>query len=114
MIKRYKIGRRMSQAVAHGGVLYLAGQVADDAKASLEDQTRQVLKKIDDLLAEAGSEKSKLISITVFLSNIADFDAMNRIYDAWVDQANPPTRACVEARLADPDLRVEMIAIAAL
>ena len=102
MIKRYKTGSRMSQAVAAGGTLYLAGQVADDGRSSLEDQTRQVLAKIDALLEEAGSEKAKLLAVTVFLSNIADFAAMNGVYDAWVDRANPPTRACIEARLAPP------------
>ena len=114
MIKRFKIGPRMSQAVAAGGTLYLAGQVADDGKASLEDQTRQVLAKIDALLEESGSEKAKLLVITVFLANIADFAAMNGVYDAWLDRANPPARACIEARLAHPDLRVEMTAVALL
>ena len=114
MIKRYKSGPRMSQAVAAGGTLYLAGQVADDGRASIEDQTRSVLGKIDALLAEAGTEKAKLVAITVFLSNISDFDAMNTVYDAWVDRSNPPARACIEARLADPDLRVEMTGVAML
>lgn len=114
MIKRHQVGPRMSQAVVCGGLVHIAGQVADDRKASLEEQTRQVLAKIEALLAEAGSDKSKLIAINVFLSSIADFDRLNAVYDAWVDKANPPARACVEARLADPDLRVEMTAVAAL
>ncbi len=114
MIERFKVGPRMSQAVAAGGMLYLAGQVADDGRASIEDQTRQVLAKMDALLAEGGSDKSKLVAVNVFLTNIADFAAMNSVYDAWLDRSNPPARACIEARLADPDLRVEMTAVATL
>ena len=112
MIKRYKIGPRMSQAVTGTASVYLAGQVADDSKAGVEEQTRQVLAKIDALLAEAGTDKSKLLSVSVFLPNIVDFAAMNSVYDRWVDPANPPARACVEAKLADPGLRVEIIAVA--
>jgi len=111
MTKRLVAGTRMSQAVVHGGLIHVAGQVADNRKTSLEDQTRQVLGKIDALLKEAGSSKSKLLSVNVFLPHIGDFDAMNAVYDAWIDPANPPARACVEARLADPDLKVEMTAV---
>jgi len=114
MIQRYQAGKRMSQAVVHNGTVYIAGQVADNPKGSLEEQTRSVLAKIEALLAEAGSDKSKLLAVIVFLPHISDFDAMNAVYDAWIDPANPPARACVEARLANPDLRVEMTAIAAL
>ena len=114
MIKRLKIGPRMSQAVVHGDTVYVAGQVASASKASVEDQTRDVLGKIDALLAEAGTDKSKLLAVNVFLVNIADFAAMNSVYDTWIDKQNPPARACIEARLADPDLRVEMTAVAAL
>jgi enamine deaminase RidA (YjgF/YER057c/UK114 family) len=114
MITRFKKGHRMSQAVVHGGVVYIAGQVADNAQGSIEEQTREVLAKIDALLAEAGSEKSKLLAVNVFLTSISDFDRMNSVYDAWVDKENPAARACIEARLADSDLRVEMTAIAAL
>ena len=114
MIKRFQVGTRMSQAVVHGDTLYVAGQVANATKASIEDQTRDVLSKIDALLKEAGTDKSKLLAVNVFLVNIADFAAMNRVYDTWIDPQNPPARACIEARLADPDLRVEMTAIAAL
>ncbi|MGQ9369383.1 RidA family protein [Azospirillum sp. ST 5-10] len=114
MIKRFQVGTRMSQAVVCHGMVHIAGQVADDRKASLQGQTRDVLAKIDALLREAGTDRSKLVAVNVFLPNITDFDAMNEVYDAWIDPANPPARACVEARLADPDLRVEMTAIAAL
>lgn len=114
MIARYQRGSRMSQAVSHGGLVYIAGQVANNRKAGLDGQARDVLSKIDALLKEAGTDKSKLLAVNVFLPNIADFDAMNAVYDAWIDPENPPARACVEARLADPDLRVEMTAVAAL
>ena len=104
----------MSQAVKHGGIVYLAGQVADDFSAPLHEQMRQVLAKIDGLLAAAGTNKSRLLTVQVFLTHIADFNAMNEVYDRWIDPANPPTRACTEARLAHPDLRFELIAVAAL
>lgn len=112
MIQRYQVGSRMSQAVTANGFVFIAGQVADDRKAGIEAQTRDVLAKIDRLLAEAGSDKSRLVAVNVFLPHITDFEAMNSVYDAWIDPKNPAARACVEARLADPDLRVEMTAIA--
>lgn len=111
MAKRLVVGSRMSQAVVHGGFVYIAGQTADNRKASLEEQTCQVLDKIEALMKEAGGSKSTLMSVEVFLPNIVDFDAMNKIYDAWIDPANPPSRACIEARLADSDLKVEMSAV---
>lgn len=114
MTQRFESGPRMSQAVVHNGIVHIAGQVADNRKSSLEQQTKEVLAKIENLLAQAGSDKSKLLSVTVLLPHIIDFDALNAVYDAWIDPANPPARACYEARLADPDLRVEMTAIAAI
>lgn len=114
MIERYQKGPRMSQAVAAGGMVHVAGQVADSRKGTIETQTREVLAKIEGLLAEAGTTKSKLVAVNVFLPHITDFEAMNGVYDAWIDPANPPARACTEARLADPDLRVEMTAVAVL
>jgi enamine deaminase RidA (YjgF/YER057c/UK114 family) len=113
-ITRIEPGKRFAAAVRHNDTLYIAGQVADTATAGVEQQTQEVLAKIDALLAKGGSSKSKLLSMNVYLSNIADFDAMNRAFDAWIDTANLPTRATVEARLASPDLRVEMTAIAAI
>lgn len=112
MIKRFVVGSRMSQAVVCAGMVHIAGQVADDRKTGIASQTTQVLAKIDALLKQAGSDRSKLVAVNVFLPHITDFDAMNAVYDAWIDPANPPARACVEARLADPDLRVEMTAVA--
>jgi enamine deaminase RidA (YjgF/YER057c/UK114 family) len=113
-ITRYQPGKRMSAAVKHNNTVYLAGQVATDGKASIEDQTKDVLTQIDALLKEAGTDKSKILLVNVYLPNMADFAAMNSSYDAWVDKANPPARATIEARLADPNLRVEISAIAAL
>lgn len=113
-IERFNIGPRMSQVVTHNGVAYLAGQVADNPDASLGDQARQTLANVDKLLAMAGSSKPGLLSITVYLASIGDFAAFNIVYDAWVDTANPPVRACVEARLAAPGYRCEVCAIAAI
>ena len=112
-IHRINPGPRMSQAAVHGGVVYLAGQVADDPSADVAGQTRQILGKIDALLAEAGSDKSGILSTTVWLADIATFAEMNSVWDAWVDKASPPPRATVEARLAAPAFRVEIAAIAA-
>eukprot|EP01035_Chromulina_nebulosa_P062004 gene62004-biopygen45105 len=114
MIQRYQKGSRMSQAVVHAGTVYIAGKVARNSKGSLEAQTQDVLDQIEALLAEVGSDKSRLLAINIYLPAIADFDAMNVVYDGWIDKDNPPVRACVEARLADPDLRVEITAIAAI
>ena len=114
MIQRYQKGSRMSQAVSYAGLVYIAGQVANDRKAGIEAQTSDVLAKIDALLKEARTDRSRLLAVNVFLPAIVDFEAMNNVYDAWIDIDNPPARACVEARLADPDLRVEMTAVAAL
>lgn len=114
MIRYLQSGSRMSQAVVYNGMVHIAGQVANDRKAHIEGQTRDVLAKIDALLAEAGTSKSRLIAVNVFLPHITDFEAMNAVYDAWVDPERLPARACVEARLADPDLRIEITAVAAV
>ena len=111
-IKRSKVGARMSQCVVHGDTVYLAGQVADDPNTDVAGQTKQILNKIDGLLAEAGSDKSKLLSATVWLSDIRAFDEMNKIWDAWVSPGNTPARACVEAKLARGNLLVEIGIIA--
>ena len=113
-ITRLQPGKRMSQVVIHGNIAYLAGQVASDYDGNIEKQTGEVLAAIDRLLAEAGTTKSKVLTCQVVLNNIADFAAMNSVYDAWIDPANPPARACIEARLAHPSLKVEIIAVAAL
>lgn len=111
-MKRLNPGKRMSGAVIANGTLYISGQVADDVDASLEVQTKQVLAKIDQYLEEAGSCRSNLAMVNIFLPNIMDFDAMNAVYDSWIDQQAAPARATIEARLANPSLRVEISAIA--
>jgi enamine deaminase RidA (YjgF/YER057c/UK114 family) len=112
-IERIQKGPRMSQAVVHGDRVYLAGQVADDTDQDVAGQTRQVLAKIEALLARAGSSKEKLLSANVWLSDIATFAEMNSVWDAWVDKENPPCRACVESRLATPAYTVEIMVVAA-
>ena len=112
MPKRIDPGPRMSQVVVHADTIYLSGQVAD-TKGDITVQTSSVLAKIDKLLAQAGASRSNLLSVTVLLPHIIDFGAMNAVYDKWIDPQNPPARACYEARLADPDLRIEITAIAA-
>ena len=92
-IKRIKAGARMSQAVVHGDTVYLAGQVADNAKDDVAGQTKQILSKIEGLLAEAGSDKSKLLSATIWLTDMRSFDDMNKVWDAWVSPGNTPGRA---------------------
>ena len=114
MIVRIQPGSRMSQAVVHNRTVYISGQIANNRKGSIEQQTQETLDKIDRLLLEAGTERSHLLSVMVFLPHITDFPAMNGVYDSWIDPLNPPARACAEARLADPDLRIEITAIAAL
>ena len=113
-IKRHNVGPRLSQAVVHGNTVYLAGVVAADPSAGTKGQTEQILKKIDDLLAAVGSDKSKLLSATVYLANMATYAEMNEAWDAWVDKANTPARATVEARLASPKYLVEIMSAAAI
>ena len=113
-IRRINPGPRMSQAAVHAGLVYLAGQVADDPTADVAGQTRQILAKIDALLAEAGSGKSRILTTTIWLADIGTFAEMNSVWDVWVDRDNPPARATVEAKLAAPAFKVEIAAIAAL
>ena len=113
-VTRHNAGPRMSGAVVHGNTVYLAGQVAPDPSAGVKGQTEQILKKIDGLLAGAGSSKSKLLSTTIWLANMGTFDEMNSAWDAWVDPANTPARATVEARLASPKYLVEIMVVAAI
>ena len=112
-ITRHHGNQRMSQIVIHGDTVYLAGQVAADPTANISEQTRQVLQKIDDLLAEAGSDNSQILSAQIWLASIAHFAAMNEVWDSWIPPGHAPARACIEARLASPDLLVEIGIIAA-
>ena len=95
-------------------LVFVAGQVAEDNTADIKGQTAQVLAAIDKLLAEAGTSKSKILSTTIYLASIGNFAAMNEVWDAWVDQSNPPARATVEARLATPGYLVEIVCVAAI
>jgi enamine deaminase RidA (YjgF/YER057c/UK114 family) len=113
-ITRLAPGPRLSGAVVHGNTVYLAGQVAADPSAGVRGQTEQILKRIDELLAQAGTDKSRLLSATVYLSDIRTYDEMNAAWDAWVDRANLPARATVEARLAASRYLVEIAGIAAI
>ena len=112
-ITRIEAGPRMSQAVVHGNTVYLAGQVGAPGE-SVTAQTKAVLASIEKLLAEVGSDKSKLLSATIWMADMADFAEMNAVWDAWIDGKDPPARATGEAKLATPDYKVEIIAIAAL
>lgn len=113
-IQRIGPGPRMSKAVVHGGTVYLSGQVADKTKgASVADQTGEILDIIDGLLAQAGTDKSKILSVNIWLADIGTFAEMNSIWDAWVDTANPPARATVQSTLAAADYKVEIACIAA-
>jgi len=114
-IQRLQTGERMSQVVIHGNTVYTAGQVALDAPGeSVTDQTRDILKRIDSLLAQAGSDKSRLLSATIWISDMSTFGEMNAVWDAWVAPGATPARACVEAKLATPQFTVEIAVIAAL
>ena len=113
-ITRLQPGPRLSQAIVHGGLVYLAGQVAVDPAADTETQTRQILGKIDAVLAQAGTGKARLLTATVWLTDINDYAAMNRAWDAWIEPGCAPARACIESRLAAPGLKVEIGGIAAL
>ncbi len=114
-IQRIGVGPRMSKAVVHGNTVYLAGQVADKAAGkSVGEQTADILGIIDGLLAEAGTDKSKLLMVNIWLSDISTFAEMNAVWDAWVPQGHTPARATGEAKLANPKYRVEMIVTAAI
>ncbi|MGC1301106.1 MAG: RidA family protein [Caulobacteraceae bacterium] len=112
-IQRYESGPRMSQAVVHGGVVYLAGQVGTPGE-SVTRQTQQVLSQVDALLDRTGSNKGRLLSATIWLADMADFAEMNAVWDAWIAGEEPPARATGEAKLATPDYKVEIIITAAV
>jgi len=113
-IERIGVGPRMSKAVVHGNTVYLAGQVADKTKgASVAEQTREILGIIDDLLRQAGTDKTKLLNTNIWLPDISTFAEMNSVWDAWVSPGNTPARATVEAKLAGPEYKVEIAVIAA-
>lgn len=113
-IERHEIGPRLSQTAVHGGTIYLAGQVAGKAAGlSVREQTADILEQIDQRLAAAGSDKTKILSSTVYLSDMSSFDEMNAVWDAWVVKGHTPPRACVETKLARPKYAVEIVLTAA-
>lgn len=112
-IERLEVGTRMSRIVKHNGTVYLCGQVAADANADIAEQTRTTLEKVETLLVQAGSDKEHILSVTIYIRDMKDFAAMNAVWDAWVAEGHAPARACVEARMARPELLVEMSVIAA-
>jgi enamine deaminase RidA (YjgF/YER057c/UK114 family) len=114
MVQRIDVGARLSEMAVHNGVCYLAGQVAGDATQDISGQTRQVLAAIDALLARVGSDKSKLLMCQIFITDLADFPAMNAVWEAWLPAGCAPPRATVKAALAKPEWRVEMVVTAAL
>ncbi len=113
-IERFEVGPRMSQVVAHGNMVYTAGQVARNAAGgSVAEQTKDILATIDGLLAQAGTDKSKLLTANIWLADVSTFDEMNGVWDAWVVPGSPPARACVESKLASAQFNVEIMVTAA-
>lgn len=113
-IKRIDQNARRSRALVHNGLVYLSGQVPDDRSGNVADQARQVLAKIDDLLAQAGTGKARLLSAQIWLKSMEDFAAFNQVWDAWVVPGETPTRCCGKVEMNDPKCLVEIAAVAAL
>lgn len=114
MIQRFDVGARLSEMAVHQGVAYLAGQVPADGRADIVGQTQQVLAAIDALLARAGSDKSRILRAEIYLADLADFPGMNAVWDAWVVAGHAPPRATVQARLAKPEWKIEIVVTAAV
>jgi enamine deaminase RidA (YjgF/YER057c/UK114 family) len=114
MVQRFDPCARLCEMTVHNGTVYLAGQVAADAKQDIKGQTLQVLQAIDALLVRAGTDKSKVLMAQIFLADMADFEGMNAVWDAWVVPNSPPCRATVQARLAKPEWLVEIVITAAI
>lgn len=114
MVQRYDVGARMSEMAVHNGVCYLAGQVAVGGAPDIEGQTREVLAAIDALLARAGTDKTRILRAQIYLADLADFPGMNAVWDGWVVPGYTPPRATVQALLAKPQWKVEIVVTAAL
>ncbi len=112
-IKRLHVGKRLSEVAIHNSTVYLAGQIADDKTQDIRGQTREVLGHVERLLAEASSDKTCILSCQIFLADLDDFAGMNEVWDDWVASGHTPPRATVQAALADPDWRVEIVVVAA-
>jgi enamine deaminase RidA (YjgF/YER057c/UK114 family) len=114
MVQRFDVGARMSEMAVHNGVCYLAGQVAEDGSQDIGGQTRQVLAMVDALLARAGTDKTKILRVQIYLADLAEFPGMNAVWDAWVVPGHTPPRATVQAGLAKPEWKIEVVVTAAL
>jgi enamine deaminase RidA (YjgF/YER057c/UK114 family) len=114
MVQRFDVGARLSEMAIHNGVVYLAGQIPEDPNLDIEGQTLQVLQAIDRLLERSGTDKRKLLMVQIFLVDLKDFEGMNRVWDQWVVPGHTPPRATVQANLASPKWRLEVVATAAL
>ena len=112
-IQRFNVGKRLSEMVVHNGTIYLAGEVPDDTAKDITGQTQEVLAKIDKLLAQAGSDKTKILCAQIFLPDMKDFAGMNVAWEKWVVPGATPARATIEANLANPACKVEIMCIAA-
>ncbi|MEM5382603.1 MULTISPECIES: RidA family protein [Paraburkholderia] len=110
---RHHVGKRLSETAVHNGTVYLAGQIAEDTDQDIAGQMREVLGHIDRLLGEANSDKAHLLSVQIYIADMADFAGMNAVWDEWVAQGNTPPRATVEAKLANPKCLVEVVVVAA-
>ena len=113
MVQRFDVGPRLSEMAVHQGTAWLAGQVPNDATLDIRGQTREVLAAVDALLARAGTDKSKILMTQIFLTDLADFEGMNEVWDAWVAPGHTPPRATVQAQLARPGWRIEVVVTAA-
>ena len=113
MIQRFEADSRMSRVVTYNGVAYFSGITADDLSQDIDGQARQVFAKAEAKLASVGSDRSRLLNAVIWLRDIGDFDAMNTVWESWIDPINPPARATAECRLADPNILVEIILTAA-
>ena len=114
MIQRFEVGKRLSEMAVYNGTIYLAGQIPEDTSVNIQGQTRQVLESIDGLLAQAGSDKSKILHAQIFLPDLGDFAAMNEVWETWVVPGHTPTRATVQAALANPKWKIEVVVTAAV
>jgi enamine deaminase RidA (YjgF/YER057c/UK114 family) len=114
MVQRFDVGVRMSEMAVHNGVCYLAGQVAVDGAPDIGGQTREILAAVDALLARAGTDKSRILRAEIYLADIRDFPAMNAVWDTWVVPNHTPPRATVQATLANPSWKLEIVVTAAL
>jgi enamine deaminase RidA (YjgF/YER057c/UK114 family) len=114
MVQRFDVGARMSEMAVHNGVCYLAGQVATGGAKDIAGQTREVLAAVDALLAKAGTDKTKILRAQIFLADMADFAGMNGVWDQWVVPGHTPPRATVQAALARPEWKIEVVVTAAL